>query len=124
MRDAEVAIHPHYFSAGLMPRLSPDQLRQKVDQVVQHHEAQRRGDEQPVRPANPLHHRMIGTRFSAHMDWTDDEFVVDYALVTLAAGSREIGGIDGGTRIARTENGMHTVAGSAVRGGDFSFGER
>ena len=58
------------------------------------------------------------------MDWPDGELAFGYALVALAAGLAQVGGIDGGARIAGTEDGVHSVAGSAIGRGDFAFFDR
>ena len=58
------------------------------------------------------------------MHGTDGELGLRDALVTLSAGFGEVCGVDGGARVAGTENGVHSVARSAIRRGDFPFFER
>ena len=121
--NAEVQIHPRHLPAAFMPRLPPDQFRQKVQQVVHDHEAKGQRDQEPIRPADPLHHRVIWAPVHLHMYGTDGEFGFGDAFVTLPAGFPEVGSINGGTRVAGTENGVHAMAGGAIRRGYFPLRE-
>src|SRR5208283_381237 len=96
--------------AAFMPWLPPDELFEEVQQVVHDHEGEGCRDQEQVSPTDPLHHWVIRALGHLHMDGTDDEFGIGDAFVALSACFREIGGIDGGTRVARPENGVHPMA--------------
>ena len=110
VRDAEPQVHAQHRLAGFAARAAANELGQKVEQVVQQHEAERHRDQHPVRPANVLDHRVVRAGAGLHMDGTDGELGFGHALVALPAGFAEVGGIDGRARIAGTENGVHAMA--------------
>src|ERR1017187_6835621 len=61
----------------------------------------------------------IRAHVDLHMHGTDSEFAFGHAFVTLPARFPEVRGIDGRARVARTENGVHSMARSAIRRGYF-----
>ena len=104
--DHERILHP----APINRLLPPD------DEVVQEHGSNHKQNQRNVNQPYPLH------RNRTNVVRMDAVFLVHprlrkflrHALVALAASRIQIGVVDGGVRIARRQNVMHTVAARAV----------
>src|SRR5271165_1724229 len=101
MRNAEVAIHANYFCAAFVPRPFTNELREKIDQIVQDHESQGHRDQSPIGPPDPLYDRMGGASRSLHVHWPDGELALVHSFMTLPASLSQVGVIDGRARVAR-----------------------
>src|ERR1035438_9879956 len=90
----------------------PQQLTHPIAAVVQQHQPDGQRDHQQVELPHPAH----GRRFPAAFRYVHlaDRKASSGALVTLAAGGRQILRIDGGTRIGRRQNVVHPVATRAI----------
>ena len=93
-----------------------DELLAEDDQVMQHHAADDADDHPDVELTDIADHLAaeVGFRQSVRMHLEADEFLVGPRM-TLPAGLRQVGMIDGGARIAGGQNVMHPVTAGAIR---------
>ena len=88
----------------------------KMIRLCKHHAANHADDHPDIELADVANHfaAEVGFRQAIRMHLEADEFLVG-AGMTLPAGLRQVGMIDGGARIAGGQNVMHTVTTGAIR---------
>jgi hypothetical protein len=113
MRDPEVSIHAYDLRAGFVSRLAANELGKKIQQIVKDHESKGERNQGQISPADPLHHGMRRANCNSHVNRSDDESFARTG-VTGSASFWKVRGIHRGARVGRTEDVVHSMAGSTV----------
>src|SRR5271157_6594618 len=107
--------HCHAEEDSRLPDAAQDRLLAEDDQVVQHHAADDRYDHPDIELADDGDDLAaeIGFRSAVRVHLEADELFV-CAGMALAASFRQVGMIDGGMRVRRGQNVVHSVATGAI----------